>query len=163
MDGQILMGRQLTVVFAEENRKKPTDMRQRERIFIILETDLDVLTIAGGHLYRATPAHHRHATLFPAPTAVNTPLLQSESNTRGRFLPERKDTVEKGYTHNLRSRSRSPLVERSPPPYNRSRSPIRSPVRDRDQRGTPRDQSRSPVARGGYSRGEADLDVSPSP
>lgn len=31
MDGQILLGRQLTVVFAEENRKKPTDMRQRER------------------------------------------------------------------------------------------------------------------------------------
>ncbi|GJS80445.1 serine/arginine-rich SC35-like splicing factor SCL30A, partial [Tanacetum coccineum] len=31
MDGQILMGRQMTVVFAEENRKKPSDMRLRER------------------------------------------------------------------------------------------------------------------------------------
>lgn len=31
MDGQILLGRRLTVVFAEENRKKPTDMRARER------------------------------------------------------------------------------------------------------------------------------------
>lgn len=31
MDGQILLGRQLTVVFAEENRKKPSDMRVRER------------------------------------------------------------------------------------------------------------------------------------
>lgn len=31
MDGQVLLGRQLTVVFAEENRKKPTDMRHREQ------------------------------------------------------------------------------------------------------------------------------------
>nr|GEV45069.1 ARID DNA-binding domain-containing protein [Tanacetum cinerariifolium] len=30
MDGQVLQGRQLTVVFTEENRKKPTDMRTRE-------------------------------------------------------------------------------------------------------------------------------------
>ncbi|KAK1267449.1 Serine/arginine-rich splicing factor 33 [Acorus gramineus] len=32
MDGQILHGRELTVVFAEENRKKPCDMRARERV-----------------------------------------------------------------------------------------------------------------------------------
>ncbi|XP_051140686.1 serine/arginine-rich SC35-like splicing factor SCL33 [Andrographis paniculata] len=32
MDGQILLGRKLTVVFAEENRKKPSEMRARERI-----------------------------------------------------------------------------------------------------------------------------------
>ncbi|KAL2535157.1 Serine/arginine-rich SC35-like splicing factor SCL33 [Abeliophyllum distichum] len=32
MDGQILLGRELTVVFAEENRKKPSEMRARERI-----------------------------------------------------------------------------------------------------------------------------------
>ncbi|GKB34381.1 serine/arginine-rich SC35-like splicing factor SCL30A, partial [Tanacetum coccineum] len=31
MDGQVLQGRQLIVVFAEENSKKPTDMRTRER------------------------------------------------------------------------------------------------------------------------------------
>lgn len=31
VDGQILLGRELTVVFAEENRKKPTEMRARER------------------------------------------------------------------------------------------------------------------------------------
>ena len=31
MDGQILQGRELTVVFAEENRKKPSEMRARER------------------------------------------------------------------------------------------------------------------------------------
>lgn len=32
MDGQVLLGRELTVVFAEENRKKPSDMRARERV-----------------------------------------------------------------------------------------------------------------------------------
>lgn len=32
MDGQILLGRELTVVFAEENRKKPSEMRARERM-----------------------------------------------------------------------------------------------------------------------------------
>lgn len=31
MDGQILLGRELTVVFAEENRKKPSEMRARDR------------------------------------------------------------------------------------------------------------------------------------
>ncbi|KAJ0242391.1 Serine/arginine-rich SC35-like splicing factor SCL33 [Hirschfeldia incana] len=31
MDGYVLHGRELTVVFAEENRKKPTEMRARER------------------------------------------------------------------------------------------------------------------------------------
>ena len=31
MDGQLLLGREITVVFAEENRKKPSDMRHRER------------------------------------------------------------------------------------------------------------------------------------
>lgn len=31
MDGQVFQGRPLTVVFAEENRKKPQEMRARER------------------------------------------------------------------------------------------------------------------------------------
>ncbi|CAN8303228.1 unnamed protein product [Cochlearia groenlandica] len=31
MDGYLLLGRELTVVFAEENRKKPLEMRARER------------------------------------------------------------------------------------------------------------------------------------
>lgn len=32
MDGQVLLGRELTVLFAEENRKKPSEMRARERL-----------------------------------------------------------------------------------------------------------------------------------
>uniref|UniRef100_A0A0D9VUH7 RRM domain-containing protein n=1 Tax=Leersia perrieri TaxID=77586 RepID=A0A0D9VUH7_9ORYZ len=32
MDGQMFLGREVTVVFAEENRKKPNEMRARERV-----------------------------------------------------------------------------------------------------------------------------------
>lgn len=32
MDHQIIAGREITVVFAEENRKKPQEMRSKERI-----------------------------------------------------------------------------------------------------------------------------------
>lgn len=32
MHGQILLGRELAVVFAEENRKKPSEMRARDRV-----------------------------------------------------------------------------------------------------------------------------------
>jgi FUS-interacting serine-arginine-rich protein 1 len=31
MDGKMLLGREIAVVFAEKNRKKPTDMRAREK------------------------------------------------------------------------------------------------------------------------------------
>ncbi|XP_078159963.1 serine/arginine-rich SC35-like splicing factor SCL30A isoform X2 [Carex rostrata] len=32
LDGQILLGREMTVVLTEENRKKPNEMRSRERV-----------------------------------------------------------------------------------------------------------------------------------
>jgi hypothetical protein len=32
MDGKMLLGREIVVVFAEENWKKPFDMRAREKI-----------------------------------------------------------------------------------------------------------------------------------
>ncbi|KAI3518687.1 hypothetical protein L1887_07497 [Cichorium endivia] len=104
MDGQILMGRQLTVVFAEESRKKPTDMRQRER------------RRTGQRSLAVT------ATSLLAPTAT-TVLPLSSSVLRSIAVPQ--------------------------PPV-------------RDMRGPPKKPSQSPAARG-YSRGEADADVSPSP
>ncbi|KAJ0872148.1 hypothetical protein HanRHA438_Chr11g0520481 [Helianthus annuus] len=36
MDGQVFQGRKPTVIFAEENRKKPADMRSRERRLVYL-------------------------------------------------------------------------------------------------------------------------------
>ncbi|KAL6657025.1 hypothetical protein ACP70R_004805 [Stipagrostis hirtigluma subsp. patula] len=35
MDGQLVLGREITVVFAEENRKKPQEMRARDRIKVV--------------------------------------------------------------------------------------------------------------------------------
>ncbi|WVZ66793.1 hypothetical protein U9M48_015965 [Paspalum notatum var. saurae] len=32
LDGQVVLGRQITVVFAEENRKKPQEMRARDSV-----------------------------------------------------------------------------------------------------------------------------------
>jgi FUS-interacting serine-arginine-rich protein 1 len=32
MDRQFFLGREITVVFAEENRRKPAEMRARERV-----------------------------------------------------------------------------------------------------------------------------------
>jgi FUS-interacting serine-arginine-rich protein 1 len=40
LDHQIIAGREITVVFAEENRKKPQEMRSKERImYLILMSD----------------------------------------------------------------------------------------------------------------------------
>jgi hypothetical protein len=35
MDGQVVLGREIAVVFAQENRKKPAEMRTRERLLFI--------------------------------------------------------------------------------------------------------------------------------
>ncbi|CAI9263830.1 unnamed protein product [Lactuca saligna] len=171
MDGQILMGRHLTVVFAEENRKKPTDMRQRERRdrsgrpndrrrsppprYSRSPPPRYARSRSHSREYSPPPKRKQHArSISPREKRHIRERLYSQSPVRPRSPP---------YDGPPRSRSRSPPVEWSPPPYNGSRSPSRSPVRDRDQRGAPRDRGRSPVASGGYSRGEADVDVSPSP
>jgi FUS-interacting serine-arginine-rich protein 1 len=31
MDGKMLLGREIAVIFAEDNRKKPSEMRAREK------------------------------------------------------------------------------------------------------------------------------------
>ncbi|KAI3518688.1 hypothetical protein L1887_07498 [Cichorium endivia] len=141
-------------------------------------------TTAGGHRHRATRAHrHRgtptlllRATLDRGPTAANTLLPQSESNTLGvrQFHHERKDTAGKGHTRNLRqdriprltTGSQGAVVEVRPLTGHRRRTTGHGARAVSDRRGPPREpsrsRSRSPAARG-YSRGEADVDVSPSP
>ncbi|KAL7138660.1 hypothetical protein ABFS83_10G178800 [Erythranthe nasuta] len=52
MDGQILLGRELTVVFAEENRKKPSQMRARERR---RETSSPIGDYRSGRSYSRSP------------------------------------------------------------------------------------------------------------
>ncbi|GKA25565.1 serine/arginine-rich SC35-like splicing factor SCL30A [Tanacetum coccineum] len=167
MDGQVLQGRQLTVVFAEENRKKPTDMRTRER--------------RGGSgrfndRRRSLPRYSRS----PPPRYSRSPprYARSRSNSREYSPPpkrkqhvrsvspgEKRHSRERSYSRSpppARGRSpppRSPVVDNRSPPYNGSRSPSPLPARERsrsparERARAPRDPSRSPVPR----------DYSPSP
>ncbi|PSR95364.1 Serine/arginine-rich SC35-like splicing factor SCL30A [Actinidia chinensis var. chinensis] len=143
MDGQILLGRRLTVVFAEENRKKPGDMRARERG-------------GRGRFYdrrRSPPRHSRSPRYSRSPPAR---YARSRSHSRDYYSPsarrqtsrslspqEKRYSRERSYSRSPAyngSRSRSRVRERSPP-YNGSRSRSQSPVREHSP---VRGQSRSP-------------------
>ncbi|ONM21781.1 hypothetical protein ZEAMMB73_Zm00001d005739 [Zea mays] len=50
MDGKMLLGREIAVVFAEENRKKPADIRAREKNKIIFVSTL-VCTLGYLNVY----------------------------------------------------------------------------------------------------------------
>ncbi|XP_006367599.1 serine/arginine-rich SC35-like splicing factor SCL33 isoform X3 [Solanum tuberosum] len=181
MDGQVFQGRQLTVVFAEENRKKPQEMRARERG-----------SGRGGRNYdrRGTPPRHHNSPRYsrsPPPRGRDyysppkrRQYSRSVSPEEKRYSRERSYSPRGGqgraYSQSppreqsppfngSRSRSQSPVREHSPP-YNgsrsRSRSPVRarSPVRGHSRRQSPsQGHSRSPDAVH-YSR-NPDHDVSP--
>ncbi|KAJ1423308.1 RNA-binding domain superfamily [Sesbania bispinosa] len=71
MDGQILLGRELTVVFAEENRKKPAEMRARERI---------------GHMNIGDLVHHAMDEHIPLVQIIH--LLHIEGDIPGQSHQE---------------------------------------------------------------------------
>lgn len=105
MDGQLLLGRELTVVFAEENRKKPSEMRARER-------------------YRRSPIRYSGSPCYTQ-TYSRSPDYYSPSPRRRRYsgsisAGDRRDKE--------RSYSRSPYYSRS-----QSRSISRSSSRWRSQ------------------------------
>ncbi|GJV16262.1 reverse transcriptase domain-containing protein [Tanacetum coccineum] len=120
MDGQILMGRQMTVVFAEENRKKPSDMRLRER-----RTD----SRFSSDRRRSPPS------LFSLTTfAWSSPRRYSRSPCprrdyspapRRRHYSRSVSPLEKRYSHE-RSYSGSPVRDRSPSHDGAHRSPSRA-------------------------------------
>ncbi|KAF8403959.1 hypothetical protein HHK36_012066 [Tetracentron sinense] len=115
MDGQILHGRELTVVFAEENRKKPSDMRERERF--------------RGRSYdrrRSPPRYSRSPR--NARTRTRSPIYYSPSPRRRHYS--------RSVSPQDRRNSRERLYSRSPS-YNGSRSPSRSR--------SPEDYLRGPV------------------
>ncbi|PPD95907.1 hypothetical protein GOBAR_DD07074 [Gossypium barbadense] len=80
MDGYVLLGRELTVVFAEENRKKPSEMRARER------SALHQVILDHQDMLEVTPAVH---------TIIL--LLLGKDVTQGLFLLEIRD-IENGLT-----------------------------------------------------------------
>ncbi|KAJ9183138.1 hypothetical protein P3X46_007042 [Hevea brasiliensis] len=124
MDGRVLLGRELTVVFAEENRKKPTDMRARERV--------------RGRFRdrRRSPPHYSRSPRYsrsPPPRNARSRSLSRDyysspkrrHYSRSASPQEKRYSQERSYSHS-RSRSRTPNRGQSQGPRSRSWSPKRS-------------------------------------
>ncbi|PRQ44384.1 putative nucleotide-binding alpha-beta plait domain-containing protein [Rosa chinensis] len=109
MDGQILLGRELTVVFAEENRKKPSEMRARDR----------------GQSYDSRRSIYSRSPRY-ARTYSRSPGYYSPSPRRRRYS---RSISPRGRRYRERSYSRSPFGSRS---RSRSRSYSRSRSRSLD-------------------------------
>ncbi|BFG38350.1 hypothetical protein CerSpe_246240 [Prunus speciosa] len=105
MDGQILLGREVTVVFAEENRKKPSEMRARDRV--------------RGRSYdrRRSSSRYSRSPRY-ARTYSRSPDYYSPSPRRRRYS---RSISPRDRRYREQSRSRSPYGSRS-----RSRSFSRS-------------------------------------
>ncbi|PQP93806.1 serine/arginine-rich SC35-like splicing factor SCL30A [Prunus yedoensis var. nudiflora] len=129
MDGQLLQGREVTVVFAEENRKKPSDMRHRER----------ASTRSGRYRdrRRSPPQYSRSPRYSRSPPPRHT---RSRSRSRDYYSPppKRRDYSRSVSPPQERRYSREKSFSRSPPPYKGSRSHNQSP-----NRGPSRSRSRS--------------------
>ncbi|GAB4856128.1 Arginine/serine-rich splicing factor scl25a transcript I [Ancistrocladus abbreviatus] len=141
MDGQIFQGRELTVVFAEENRKKPAEMRARER-----GSDRHYNRRRSPPPYSRSPRYShspppRHARSRSRSRDYCSPSPKRRQYSRSVSPQDRKHGREKSYSPQNRVKSYSR------PPYNDSRS--RSPGR-----------SCSPIADGHAQ--ESDGDRSPS-
>ncbi|KAI5078848.1 hypothetical protein GOP47_0006519 [Adiantum capillus-veneris] len=119
MDRQILGGREITVVFAEENRKRPEEMRVKER-------GRGRMGYGGG---RRSP--------YRGYSPQRSPRYRSPSPRDGRYSrsydgPSRRDRYE-SMSPPPRGRSR---ISRSPEPYRKERDhspagePVGSPVKD---------------------------------
>uniref|UniRef100_A0ACD5YNK3 Uncharacterized protein n=1 Tax=Avena sativa TaxID=4498 RepID=A0ACD5YNK3_AVESA len=117
MDGQVLLGREITVVFAEENRKRPAEMRTRER------------TSSRGLSYDRRSRSPRRGR-------PRSPGYSDRSRSRSRSYspaPKRK-RYSRSPAHRERSVSRSPVD---------SRSSSRSPSKDRGSKSPCRQRSLS--------------------
>ncbi|GKV21777.1 hypothetical protein SLEP1_g31725 [Rubroshorea leprosula] len=125
MDGQVLLGRELTVVFAEENRKKPVEMRQRERT-------------RGGRFRDRRRSPPRYYSRSPGYSRSPPPRRgRSRSRSREYYSPPRRSYHSRSISPQEQRYSRERSYSRSPPPYNgsrsRSRTPDRGPIRSRSQ------------------------------
>lgn len=132
MDGQILLGRELTVVFAEENRKKPTDMRARERV--------------RGKYDRRSPRRGRSPrySRSRSPRYSRSPR-RDRSASRSHHSPSprprsySRSPVKRGHTPSPKKRGYSPSP--NPREYSRSTSPAGRRVhRERSYSHSPMDE-----------------------
>ncbi|KAJ6816109.1 serine/arginine-rich SC35-like splicing factor SCL33 [Iris pallida] len=116
MDGQILLGRELTVVFAEENRKKPSDMRARERV--------------SDRYDRRSSRHSRS----PRYSRSRSPRYSRSHRGRSRSASYNSPSPRRRHY----SRSMSPEVRK----HHRGRSYSRSPSYDDGSRRSPYEDER---------------------
>nr|GEV10331.1 RNA-directed DNA polymerase, eukaryota, reverse transcriptase zinc-binding domain protein [Tanacetum cinerariifolium] len=152
MDGQVLHGREMTVVFAEDNRKKPSDMKIRER--------------RSGSRYNERSSRRsppRRYTPPPPRRPRSPPPRRSRSPSHSRYYspppPKRRH----------HSRSRSPISPRGGKRYSKERSPISprggkrsylpSPARKRSPPHNGASRSPSPV-RDRILRSQSDFTIS---
>ncbi|WCJ28832.1 Serine/arginine-rich SC35-like splicing factor SCL30A [Euphorbia peplus] len=142
MDGRVLLGRELTVVFAEENRKKPSDMRSREKPSRSRFRDRR----RSPPRYSRSPPPRYGRSRSRSREYFSPPKRQNYS--RSVSPQEKRYSRERSYSRS-RSRSRSPIREPSRSPRrSRSLTPIRSrsrtPIRSRSQ-SPRRSRSQSPT------------------
>ncbi|KAK4786342.1 hypothetical protein SAY86_003031 [Trapa natans] len=144
MDGYVLLGRELTVVFAEENRKKPTEMRQRDRG---RSPPRRRRSRSYGHESYSPSPKRRYTRSPPPPERSSTPLSPPPKRryTRSPSPHEKMHSRERSCTppslsiNHSRSRSRSPVHTRErsytppSPTINGSRSRSQTPVRGKSQ------------------------------
>ncbi|XP_043720158.1 serine/arginine-rich SC35-like splicing factor SCL28 isoform X2 [Telopea speciosissima] len=142
MNHQVIGGREITIVFAEENRKTPQEMRSTARIS----------SRYGGGSRRRSPLRSPRRRYRSYSRSPSPPRRGSRDRDRG----ARDD-----YYSPSRSRSRSRLRSRS---RSRSRSITRSPSprngRDYRRSLSPKENGRSPPKERGY--GSDHKPVSPS-
>ncbi|KAK8554114.1 hypothetical protein V6N13_073028 [Hibiscus sabdariffa] len=101
MDGYVLLGRELTVVFAEENRKKPSEMRERER--------------GRSRSYRRSPLRYSRSPRYDrsysrSPEYYSPPRKRQFSRS---ISPRDRRYRGRSYSRSPYSRSRSPSVDYS--------------------------------------------------
>ncbi|XP_006658000.1 serine/arginine-rich SC35-like splicing factor SCL33 [Oryza brachyantha] len=105
MDGQTILGREIAVVFAEENRKKPAEMRARDRI--------------SGSRGRSYDQRYSRSPRYSPPPRGYSPPRRGRSPYRS---PSYSRSPSPRYARRrMRERSYSPVDSRS---RSRSRSPI---------------------------------------
>ncbi|CAK7342221.1 unnamed protein product [Dovyalis caffra] len=125
MDGEILLGRELTVVFAEENRKKPAEMRHRDRL-------------RGGRYYdrRRSPSPRYGRSYSRSPVYYShSPRRRHHSRSATTSPYQFRSISPRDRRYRDRSYSRSPYASRSYRDRSYSRSPYgsRSYSRSRSQ------------------------------
>ncbi|CAM6074138.1 unnamed protein product [Sphagnum tenellum] len=154
MDRQVLGGREITVVFAEQNRKKPSEMRVREH-----SRGSRYSGPGGGSFHRHSPRQ--------------SPALRFRSDTRSRTPPPRHRSPRNRMEREVTARNRTSI---SPPHYHAGHY-SQSPSRFRDhelsfqrqerhasQATFSAKQSQSPVENGpGVNVTEKSWSRSPSP